>query len=343
MNSAVENVLVVKMSAIGDVIHALPVSYAIKETFPDCHLTWVVENSCRDLVTHNPYIDEVIAFPKGDFRSVSGLIHNLPPLKQQLRARCYDAALDLQGLFKSAVIVYLSQAKQTLGFCNMRELSSLVSPPVCGPHRQGHIVERYLDVARALGCVVNEVRFPIQITADEATQAKNIARHAGLSLDKPYVVLAPGANWANKRWPPAYFAEVCNQLAEHHVIPVLIGAASDQLLADAITAHTTVPPIDLIGDTSLMELATIIRRCQAFVGGDTGPLHLAAALGRPVVGLYGPTDTNRNGPYGRYHFTHTIPADCAGCWKRQCPKKIDCLAQIPSAAVWHSIESLLTR
>jgi heptosyltransferase-1 len=343
MNSAVNNVLVVKMSAIGDVIHALPVSYALKETFPDCHLTWVVENSCRDLVTHNPYIDEVIAFPKQNFRSLQGLIHNLPPLKQQLTARCYDVALDLQGLFKSAVIVYLSQAKQTLGFCNMRELSSLVSPPVCGPHQQGHIVERYLDVARALGCTVNEVRFPLQIMADEATQARHIARHAGLVLDKPYVVLAPGANWANKRWPPAYFAEVCSKLAELQVTPVLIGAAGDRLLAEAITTHRAVPLVDLTGRTSLMELAAIIQHCQAFVGGDTGPLHLAAALGRPVVGLYGPTDTNRNGPYGKRHFVHTIPANCAGCWQRQCPKKIDCLAQIPVDRVWQSLDSLLTR
>jgi heptosyltransferase-1 len=342
MNSLVQSVLVVKMSAIGDVIHALPVSYAIKETFPDCHLTWVVENSCRDLVTHNPYIDEVIAFPKKNFRSLSGLIHNLPPLKAQLTARPYDVALDLQGLFKSAVIVYLSQAKKTLGFCNMRELSYFMSPPVCGSHKEGHIVERYLDVARAMGCAVNKVQFPLQITADEATKAGNIASQAGLSPGKTYVVLAPGANWVNKRWPTAYFAEICNKLSHRQVVPVLIGAANDRALADAITAQTAVPPVDLIGRTSLMELATIIQRCQAFVGGDTGPLHLAAALGRSVVGLYGPTDTNRNGPYGQYHFTHTISADCAGCWKRQCPRNIDCLAQISIDEVWNSLDGLLS-
>ncbi len=323
MNFAVKSVVVVKMSAIGDVIHALPVSYALKETFPDVHLTWVVENACRDFVTHNPYIDEVISFPKQNFRSLPGLIHNLPPLKQQLTARRYDVALDLQGLFKSAVIVYLSQAKQNLGFCNMRELSSLVSPPVCGAHQQGHIVERYLDVARALGCAVKEVRFPIQLEADEVTQASQIARHAGLALDKPYVVLAPGANWANKRWPPAYFAEICAKLTARQVLPVLVGAASDQALADAIMTHTAVPPVDLTGRTSLLQLAAIIQRCQAFVGGDTGPLHLGAALGRPVVGLYGPTDINRNGPYGQQHFAHSIPANCAGCWQRKCRKKID--------------------
>lgn len=343
MNSSIQSVVVVKMSAIGDVIHALPVSYAIKETFPECHLTWVVENSCRDLVTHNPYIDEVIAFPKRDFRSLAGLLHNLPPLKRQLTARPYDAALDLQGLFKSAVIVYLSQAKKTLGFCNMRELSNLMSSPVCGPHREGHIVERYLDVARSLGCAVNKVCFPIQITADEATAAGNIASQAGLSLDKNYVVLAPGANWSNKRWPTTYFAQVCNRLIEHQVIPVLIGAASDQVLADSITAHTPVPPINLIGCTSLMELAAIIEQAQAFVGGDTGPMHLAAALGRSVVGLYGPTDINRNGPYGQQHFAHAIQADCAGCWKRQCPKNIDCLAQISVDQVWDSLGNLVVR
>lgn len=341
MRNSVKNILVVKMSAIGDVIHALPVSYAIKETFPDSHLTWVVESACRDLVTHNPYIDEVIDFPKRDFRSLRGLIDHLPPLRRRLTERSYDDALDLQGLLKSAVIIYLSQAKQTLGFCNMREMSQLVSPAVCGLHQGGHVVERYLDVARALGCSVQRVVFPLLNTTAEVANAEAIAGQAGLNLDQPYVLLAPGANWPNKRWPAAYYAELCDKLAQIKVVPVLTGAGSDQGLADAIIAQASVMPVDLTGRTSLMELAAIIRRCRCFVGGDTGPVHLAAALSVSVVGLFGPTDTNRNGPYGSSHLTHTIQADCAACWKRQCPKNIDCLAQISVADVWQSLERLL--
>lgn len=156
-----DNILVVKLSAIGDVIHALPVSYAIKETYPKAHLTWVVEPTAYDILTGNPYIDDIILFEKKRFRTVRGFLEEFRPFRHELRARKYDAALDLQGLFKSAVIVAQSGAKLRLGTANMREGSAYVSRPVQGAHAAGHIVERYLDVARALGCRVDEVRFPL--------------------------------------------------------------------------------------------------------------------------------------------------------------------------------------
>ena len=147
-----KNYLIVKLSAIGDVIHALPVAYALKEAYPDCHITWVVEPPAFDLVNMSPYIDEVILFEKKKFKSLGGFLHEYGPLKRKIRQRRYDAVLDLQGLFKSAAIARLGQAPVKLGMCNMRELSDRVSRPVIGPNAHGHIVERYLDVARALGC-----------------------------------------------------------------------------------------------------------------------------------------------------------------------------------------------
>ena len=146
-----KNILVVKLSAIGDVIHALPVSYAIKETYPDAHLTWVVEPTAYPILEDNPYIDDIIVFEKAKFRSLGGFLHAIGPLRRRLRRRRYDASLDLQGLFKSAAIVFNARVERRIGTANMREGANLVSRPVKGAHAHGHIVERYLDVARALG------------------------------------------------------------------------------------------------------------------------------------------------------------------------------------------------
>ena len=141
-----KNILVVKMSSIGDVIHALPVSWAIKETYPDAHLTWVVEPPAYDIVAMDKCIDEIILFHKKEFRSFGGFLKNFGPLREKIQARDYDAVLDLQGLFKSAAVAALAKAPKGMKFVmwNMREGSKYVSQPVVGEHVHDHVIERYL-------------------------------------------------------------------------------------------------------------------------------------------------------------------------------------------------------
>ena len=215
-----KNFLIVKLSAIGDVIHALPVAYALKETYPDSHLTWVVEPPAYDLVKMCPYIDEVILFEKKKFKSLRGFLREYGPLKRKIQARSYDAVLDLQGLFKSAAIARLGKAPVKLGMCNMRELSDRISRPVIGPHASGHIVERYLDVARALGCRVEEVRLTLEVPQREADLARRIFAQAGASMDNAYAVFAIGANWPNKRWPAKYFAQLADKLYDRQIVHI---------------------------------------------------------------------------------------------------------------------------
>lgn len=326
---SIKNILVVKLSAIGDVIHALPVSYALKETFPEAKVTWVVEPPAYDLLTNNPYIDNIIVFEKKNFKSIGGFLKNLPAFSSELKKIKYDVALDLQGLGKSAAIAYLSGAPLKFGCCNMRELSHWVSKPVCGPNQNGHIVERYLDVVRALGCKVEKVVFPMVITEKEADIAGKLMRQAGMDMKNPYVVLAVGANWPNKRWPVKLYAELVDYLYSKEIIPVVIGGGvvDDRLIAE-ISEKAEIPPVDLVGKTTLKQLAYIIQNAKAIVGGDTGPMHLAAGLGKPVVALMGPTDTNRNGPYGQPQNAIEINLDCKYCWKRTCRLGKDCLENI---------------
>ena len=339
-----KNILVVKLSAIGDVIHALPVSYAIKETFPDAHLTWVVEPTAYDILAGNPFIDNIILFEKKRFRTVRGFLEEFRPFRHELRARKYDAALDLQGLFKSAAIVAQSGAKLRLGTANMREGSAYVSHSVKGAHASGHIVERYLDVARALGCRVGEVRFPVAVSPAEAASADALLAAEGVREDHRFAVLAIGANWPNKRWPVKYFAVLADWLYSEKLIPVLVGGGRlDESLVRDIEALTEVPPVNLVGRTSLKKLAHIFKRADLVLGGDTGPVHLAAGLGTKTVMLMGPTDANRNGPYGQQENAMEIPRSCKACWKRRCPKGIDCLAILSVEEVKAKVRAVLAR
>ena len=335
-----KNILIVKLSAIGDVIHALPVACALKQTYPDARITWVVEKAAYDLLTNNPYIDEIIIFDKPKFKSLTGLLSNGYQFSKLLKDHNFDLAIDLQGLFKSAAISYLSGAPKRLVYCNARELSDKIGQRICGNYEHGHVVDQYLDVARHLGCKIDQVEFPMNIAELEAQKAEDIANHAGLKLENPYVVLAPGTNWPSKCWPTTHFAKLADELYNNNIIPVIIGGPNDQRLAQEILANTHVPPIDLTGKTSLKQLAYIIKKSQAFVGGDTGPMHLAVAVGRSVVTMFGPTDPKRNGPYGKNHKVLLGLHSCQGCWQRKCPKNSDCLAEITVQQVVDKLQEI---
>ena len=324
-----KNILVVKLSAIGDVIHALPVSYAIKEQYPNAHLTWVVEPAAYAILEDNPYIDELILFEKAKFRSFGGFLREIGPFRRRLRTRRYDASLDLQGLFKSAAIAFNAGAKLRIGTANMREGAHLVSRPVRGAHAEGHIVERYLDVARALGCAVREVRFPVAISERDAVAADTLLAREGVPEERPFVAFAIGANWPNKRWPAEHFVALADRLYHAHYIPVLVGGGRlDETIAQDIVRASKIPPVNLVGRTNLKQLAHVFTRAALVLGGDTGPVHLAAGLRTPTVMLMGPTDANRNGPYGQLENAIEVDRPCRGCWKRACPKGLDCLAAI---------------
>ena len=338
----VKNVLVVKLSAIGDVIHALPVSYAIKETYPEAKVTWVVEPPAYNILQDNPYIDEIIVFEKKKFKSFGGFLQNFGPLKKKLAEGHYDVALDLQGLFKSAAIAWCSKAPVKLGTCNMRECSDKISKPVVGEHSQGHIVERYLDVVRALGCRVDKVVFPMELTAADGKMARSYLYAAGCKGDVPYVALAVGANWPNKRWPVQHYAKLCDWIYSQKHLPVLVGGgALDEQLAEDITRAAELPPVNMVGKTTLKQLAYVLKEAKAVVGGDTGPVPLSAGMGTPTIMVMGPTDANRNGPYGQLENAIEVNRPCKYCWKRACPHGFDCLERIKPEQVEEKLQQYL--
>ena len=332
------NILIVKLSAIGDIVHALPVAKDLKDCFPGCRITWVAEAAGASLLKNHPYIDEVLLFDKPCFKSLGGFVKYAPGFISELKKRRFDLALDLQGLMKSALIARLSGASKRLVYENAREGSHLLAERVVGLNHGCHVVELYRDVVRHLGCEMGVADFGLaQAVTGEAERTAAILRHAGVGENVPYAVLALGANWPNKIWPPRHFAALADRLSRQGIVPAAIGAAGDHKLYEEVMAFTEVPPVDLTGKTNLQQLAAVIQGAVVFIGGDTGPMHMAAALGVKTICLMGPTDANRNGPYGQPQRALEVQHDCAGCWKRVCPKGLDCLDVITQEQVWDKI------
>jgi heptosyltransferase I len=333
-----KNILIIKLSAIGDVIHALPVVHALKKRYPASKISWIVERPAYDLLKGNPNIDDIIIFDKPQFKSIAGFIKHGPALASSLKQRHFDLVLDLQGLFKSAAIAWLSGAANRMGYCNMREMSQLISKPICGIHRNGHVIERYLDVARALDCNCDEVNFDINISEQDANIARNLLAENGILPDQPYIVIAPGTNWQSKCWPARSYADLASALTENYKCPiVLIGGPQDHERASIIQDRANAQMVNLIGKTTLKQLAYILQKSRLFIAGDTGPMHLAVAMGTTVIALFGPSDADRNGPFGDKPVVMRKNLTCSPCFKRKC-EDLQCMEQITAADVLDHIE-----
>lgn len=290
-----KNILIIKMSSLGDVIHALPTLHAIRQNWPQAKITWAVHEQFSAVLPGEPYIDEVLYINKKKLKSISYLLE----LRRELHSRQFDMCLDLQCLAKSAIVAFFSGAKEKYGYWELREGSKLVNKALVGPNQYGHVIERYLDTVRALGGRVDSIEFPLRRSEEAAQSVRAKLEHRGLSMDQPYIVVAPGARWAVKEWPIGNFAQLATRLSEVGLPVVLIGAPNDASKGESIkSVATSSQVVNMIGQTNLLELIELIGHSAFYISADTGPLHIANALKRPLIALFGPTSPDRTGPYG---------------------------------------------
>ena len=292
----INRLLVVKTSSIGDVIHALPVGEALKAARPGLALGWVVRRRCADVLRGCPYIDHLyVVENKPSFGE-------LLRLRGELRAANYQIALDMQGLFLSGLIARMSGAPVRVGWDRNREGNALflTHPMVSGRASQvgiRHEVDLLYGFAEALGVHASHAEFAPQPYLAEEGRAWAETRLA--ELPRPRIALNVGASRAYKRWPADRWAVVADGLAAQGLGLVFVGDRSDAEIVKAVKGQMQAKDcLDLSGQTNLRELAAVLDACDLLASADTGPMHIAVAVGTPVVAIFGATDPRRHGPYG---------------------------------------------
>lgn len=329
LRQPVRKLLIVKPSALGDIVHALPFLDAVKSSSPSTEVHWVVAKGLHDLLVDHPLVDRLWVIDKNKWKRpgrVTETFRELRQLSRALRDERYDAVVDLQGLFRSGLIAALSGVRYRIGFAEAREGSRfLYSHRVTGG-RDIHAVDRYLKVAAFLGIHPTRVRFPLYGAA--------LPPSVAAMLPERYAVIAPAAGGEAKRWP----AERFGQLAVRLPFPsVVIGSPADAPVASAVAAASGGKAVCLAGKTDIRQMITVIRGARCFISGDTGPMHIAAALGVPLFALFGPTNPVRTGPYGSGHTILTSGLPCLPCYARKACNNWRCMTEITVDTVWDAI------
>jgi len=320
-------ILIIKPSSLGDVVHTLPVLHLLRKKYPDAKISWLVAPYCSGLLEHHPDLDEVILFDRRRYGTAwknpaAGL--DLIKFKHDLRRRQFDWVIDLQGLFRSGWLAWFTRAPVRIGFANAREWAWLFYThriPIATMEQ--HAVERYLRIAAAAGCDDNPIEFPFALTDSDRAAVRE------MTGDEPYAVLLPGANWATKRWPIENFAALVEPIRERFGLRSIVAGGPDTIdLAKSIPSA-----VGLAGKTNLPQLVALLERSSLVIANDSGPMHIASALGKPLVTIFGPTNPIRTGPYDRPDSVVRVDIPCSPCYSRQC-SHTSCLR-------WLTIEPVL--
>ena len=321
-------ILVIRLSAIGDVVHTLPAAQLLKKYLPGCRITWLVEEAAADLIAGYEGIDAVIvskrtswlrALRRGNFLAA---YTEAAAFLRRLRRDEYDLVLDFQGLLKSSLLAGLARGKRKIGFAHAREGAAFFyTEHVPAPDFNDHAITRHMGLLQYLGITDKTAVFsPLWGEQEEESVGRLLGGHTADSAG-PLIVVHPCAAWPTKCWDAGRVAAVCDSLRKTcDARIVFAGSAAEQTHVSSIIASMAEPAISLVGRTTLRELACLLARSSLMVAMDSGPMHLACAVGTPVVALFGPTAPWRTGPFGSRHSVIRKELDCSPCYrKKTCP------------------------
>lgn len=336
-----KKILIIKPSSLGDVIHALPVAYALKAKIPGADIDWVIGAGYEELLEGNPAVNRTITFNRrllqggGGFRNLRGFVG-------ELRRERYDLVIDLQGLLRSALMAFACRSDARLGFANAREGAPLFyTGRVAVPDLSIHAVDRYLLALKFIGIENPGVpRFDIVLEERHDKVAVSLLKEFGIGEGEGFAAIAPSARWLTKRWPAENFVNLANKINNDAGLKTVFVGTKDEEAVLAGHMDKLVIKNLAFGRTSIKGLAALLKRARLLVTNDSGPMHIAAAVGTPVAAIFGPTDPVRTGPYGRVHRVITAGAGCAPCLKRECAD-VKCLTGLSVDAVFDEVNAML--
>lgn len=312
-------VLVIKPSALGDVVHGLTFLHALWERYPLAEIHWVVARGLEGLLQGNPRLSRVWVIDKDRWKQPGRFGETLRSLFQlggELRRERFDLVVDLQGLFRSGLIAGLSGCPAKVGFREAREGAPFFYSHRVRGGKDLHAIDRYLKIATRLGCSPYPVHHAFPPPVDSPLLG---------TLPDDYVIMAPSAGGEAKKWPAERFGQLAAKLPWKSLV---VAGKGDASLADRVVAHSGARAISLAGRTTLRELIEVIRRAKGLVSNDTGPMHIAAGLRVPVFALFGPTSPDRTGPYGEGHTVLRPDLPCSPCFRRRKCSQWRCMEAI---------------
>ena len=321
-------ILIVKPSSLGDIIHSLPLLDAVKRCYPETAIHWVVARGFEGILEGHPMIKKLWVIDKSGWKKLSNIGHTILDFKamsNELKKERFDMAIDLQGLLRSGLISKASGAKVRIGLKGYREAREgsflFHTDRVSVGKGVLHAVDRYLSVADYLGCESKEIAFPMPPQSEVSEHLKGV-------MKDPYAVFVPGARWPTKRWPSEYFGELARIIKNNTGIgSLVVGSRDDEEIGRIIENSSGGSAVSIAGRSSLKELVEVIRRARVVISTDSGPMHIASALGVPIVALFGSTSPERTGPYGKNNIVIRSTAGCAPCLKRKCDNFI-CMSSV---------------
>ena len=334
-------ILILKPSSLGDVIQALPVLRLLKRHLPASEIFWWIDASLAPLLEGDPDLAGIVRFERQRWAAPRHWPEMLRSIRW-LREQNFDWVIDLQCLVRSGAFAWLANGKLLIGLDEVREgARGFYDVAVRRASFHTHAVDWYLAVLPKLGVPVhrNFQWLPERPAIAAAVQTKWPANGAR------WIALQPGARWENKRWPAENYAGLVRSLAQTFpdVRFAILGAAEDQPDGETVARAEPQRSLNLCGQTSLLEMVEWLRRCQLMVTNDTGPMHVAAALGKPLAALFGPTEPHRTGPYGRLEDVLRIDLPCSPCLKSHCTweKPEECLKAISPEMVFERVRRIL--
>jgi lipopolysaccharide heptosyltransferase I len=300
MTDPAQRFLIVRLSSIGDIVHALPAAAALAESFPQAQIHWVVEKRHALLLDGNPHLHRVVILDTLGWRrhlTSSATWHEIRNGVGDLRRTRYSVAFDFQGLWKSAVVAWLSRAQERVGFAErwLREPSAgVLYTQRVSPRAHVHVVQENLALVERRGAHTERWQFPLPRNQEDD---RHVDQQLAALDTKDFIIINPGGGWRSKCWSPENYAALIRQWAGARREQILLtGSPSEEPLLEGILQNAGAQRARYL-PTTLVQFIALARRARLFIGGDTGPLHLAAAVGTPIVGIYGPTDPVRNGPF----------------------------------------------
>jgi lipopolysaccharide heptosyltransferase I len=326
------NLLIVRLGALGDIVHTVPAAAALRRTFPDARIDWVVDARHAAFASLVTSVDRIIRLEKP---SVAAWVN----VVRQLRWSRYDVALDFQGLMKSAVLARASGARRVIGFSIWHLREKTARPFYTGVEAQdlpAHMIQKNLSLLTTVGINSTHIEFPLAHVPSAALE--HVKQDAS---GRPFAIINAGAAWPNKRWPAARFGEVAAFLREVRGIQPYVVWGSDEKPLAAEVVRASGGAAHLAPPTTTEDLVALSREAVLLVSGDTGPLHIAAAVGTPVVAIFGPTDPARNGPWSVDDTVVSRYSSCGCHYERRCRQTSWCLTGVEVAEVTAAVQHRL--